>query len=926
MKQLLALSICLLLAYAGAKAQPATWDNVYNLLSTNCNGSGCHNGSGAVWSVNGGAAATYNQLIGADPLNPVALGKSHKLVKPGYPYQSFLLRKVAHGLGANASSDLALDSGEGNPMASLAAAEVELIRQWILAGASDTARYNTADTAIINDYYNNGGQPFISAPAAPAPGQGIQLHVGPVFLSAQQEAEFFLKQDLQLTQAEAIESITMSFNLSMHNVNLSRFIAGTAANYQEGLIPTDALNAFSPDKQVIWTWVDPAVSFDLQPGLAVFEDAGTVYDVNLHAFNFGTQIEPYEVYINIYFDPAGQAGNVELKTLYDQNTGITIPPSGQNISFSSTNLALSGKYIWSMAGYTRQLGIDFDMFQRTAGGQKGDQLYEGMLDYASGAFLGFYDWEFPPVRTELDSGIFCPNGLIYEASYRNNTGNSVSYGQGINDEQMLIVIGYTDSQVSLSGGGFNLQVSSDTTVCTGQAVTLTASVSGGAPPYSFSWTGTNGFASTQQSPIVVGGMVGSVTYTVVVTDGGFVQVSDAVVVTETNNSPPCSGGSSLSINISNDTTVCEGSTVSLSVTASGGTGNYTYLWNDARVSSQINVSPSEPTTYQVTVTDGVETLVDSVVVTTSILAPPCPVSYSVMGRVLLPSGAPATSGSVVLYDISNTIFGYDTIAVTTLDATGSYSFNFGTALFRSLTMLAKPDVSVYPGLLPTYLGDGTVWVGASSYYFDTTSTPVPDITLKAIDTSGIATGTNVILGTVLTNITGKRANPIEDEDIILSQIPPGTPVAYRKTSSTGAFVMSGLGIATYELTADVAGIPMNTATNNITFSRLDDTVNVIIIIDSNIVNVDWQGTGITTPNMLNVSVVPNPSSGLVIISVDHPSVNNEVTIYNLAGSVLKTQQFEGKEHQLDLEQPPGIYFLKVGTDDGVYGVRKLVVH
>src|SRR5687768_8600983 len=89
-----------------------TFTQVYNLLQANCSTSGCHDGSAQRFNITLSETDVYNQLVNADPQNSDAVSKKNKLIKPGDPVRSFLLRKISHGI----SSSLHLASGEGDAM------------------------------------------------------------------------------------------------------------------------------------------------------------------------------------------------------------------------------------------------------------------------------------------------------------------------------------------------------------------------------------------------------------------------------------------------------------------------------------------------------------------------------------------------------------------------------------------------------------------------------------------------------------------------------------------------------------------------------------------------------------------------------------------------------------------------------------------
>ncbi len=122
----------------------------------------------------------------------------------------------------------------------------------------------------------------------------------------------------------------------------------------------------------------------------------------------------------------------------------------------------------------------------------------------------------------------------------------------------------------------------------------TAVVSGGSGSYNYSWSPSGGSSATA-SNLAPG------TYTVTITDGSSCSYTSTVNIVD----PPvlvASAGSNL--------TTCSGSGVVLgaSPAAIGGTGAYTYLWDNASDLSAANVanptaSPAANTTYTLLVTD-----------------------------------------------------------------------------------------------------------------------------------------------------------------------------------------------------------------------------------------------------------------------------------------------------------------------------------
>ncbi len=125
-------------------------------------------------------------------------------------------------------------------------------------------------------------------------------------------------------------------------------------------------------------------------------------------------------------------------------------------------------------------------------------------------------------------------------------------------------------------------------VCEG---TATASVSGGTPPYTFSWNTTPVQTDSTATGLCTG------TYIATITDAnGCIIVSSSITVTE----PSSLVVSLVSMTPSQCSGLCDGSAT---VTAIGGTPPYTYLWNDPDSQTTATADSLCASTYIVTVTD-----------------------------------------------------------------------------------------------------------------------------------------------------------------------------------------------------------------------------------------------------------------------------------------------------------------------------------
>lgn len=112
-------------------------------------------------------------------------------------------------------------------------------------------------------------------------------------------------------------------------------------------------------------------------------------------------------------------------------------------------------------------------------------------------------------------------------------------------------------------------------------------LSGGTGPYNFFWS--NGATSEDITGLGAG------TYAVTVTDANGCQDSTSATITQP---------SGITLTTSSTPSTCSGNTGTATVNASGGSGTYTYLWNDPLNQTTATANNLAAGTYSVTVTDG----------------------------------------------------------------------------------------------------------------------------------------------------------------------------------------------------------------------------------------------------------------------------------------------------------------------------------
>jgi hypothetical protein len=121
-------------------------------------------------------------------------------------------------------------------------------------------------------------------------------------------------------------------------------------------------------------------------------------------------------------------------------------------------------------------------------------------------------------------------------------------------------------------------VTSNSPVCSGNTVTLTASSSGAA---SYSWSGPNGFTSSQQNPVITNATSAeSGTYTVTATNGSCTSQSTVNVTVNPSPTPPT---------VASNSPLCAGSALNLTSSTIAGA---TYSWSGPNSFTSASQSPS----------------------------------------------------------------------------------------------------------------------------------------------------------------------------------------------------------------------------------------------------------------------------------------------------------------------------------------------
>lgn len=450
------------------QAQAINFERVQQILEAKC--ATCHSSTSPGLKLVGTMDQVYNNIVDKTPNNPVASAKGQKLVYPSYPERSFLYRKINKGLYADCT---ALESTEGSSMPTngtpLTNTETEIIRQWIMHGASKTESYAQTDEAAIDEWYTEGGLPRVEPLSPLNPSEGYQVYFGTLFLKPGQEIELHKKVELKADAAAEIYKIENRTNAYSHHVVLNKLDADWKDECpQEIKYVTQVFDEVDYFLHSSLTFISQyeSVTFNLPQGTAYRWEEHPALDVNFHIKNYSTdKILPAELYINFYTQPMGTAQHQMkggLAVHGEQNPFIlSLPPTGKDTvviteQYNPTADENARLKIWVLQAHTHKLGKAYNIYKRNLDGSKGELIYDGNYNSDYTVNQGYFDWAHPAIRTmDPQIEINPREGIIHEATFNNSTGQTVNFGLTTANEMFITYYLYTEDTLATAAPTIN---------------------------------------------------------------------------------------------------------------------------------------------------------------------------------------------------------------------------------------------------------------------------------------------------------------------------------------------------------------------------------------------------------------------------------------------------------------------------------------
>jgi len=451
---------------------------------------------------------------------------------------------------------------------------------------------------------------------------------------------------------------------------------------------------------------------------------------------------------------------------------------------------------------------------------------------------------------------------------------------------------------------------------------ITVTATGGQSPYTYSLDGGTG----QSTGSFTG--LSAATYTI--------QVTDASGCTSSITSHTVAGGTAptLTSTVTNET--CMNANGEISVSATGGTGPYTYTLNGGSAQPTGVYTGLSAGSYLMEVTDGNGCTASTTVTVTNVggftlIVNPAGGQTICLGNSANISASGAGVGASYTWDqglgvgashnVTPTVT--TTYSVVAVDGSGCSSTSSVT-----ITVQSAPTVTVIP-TNPTICSGESVSLtatGATTYVWNTgvtTSTinvsPTNQTTYTVIGQNGSCSGTPVQV------VVGVNPSPtvIAGSDVI--NIQAGGTVNFNNSGSNATSYNWNFGDGQTSTTGFVAHTYNVQGTYTVI---LTGTIGSCTDSDTLTINVGVSSVDqVTLDNAVNV--YPNPNAGLFNLKMEFGEAQDvEISLFSAIGQLIETRQLDNVTGQVETfnfaNEAEGVYIVRVKTNSGTVTKRMTI--
>ncbi|MFN4235200.1 MAG: T9SS type A sorting domain-containing protein [Bacteroidia bacterium] len=376
-------------------------------------------------------------------------------------------------------------------------------------------------------------------------------------------------------------------------------------------------------------------------------------------------------------------------------------------------------------------------------------------------------------------------------------------------------------------------------------------------------------------------------------------------------------------NAGNDVSICTGQSITI---GSSPNNNETYQWtsNPSGFTSNISnptISPTNTTTYYLTVTNTITNCVDYDTVVVNVSAQPN-ANITVVGNTTFCNG-----DSVVLvansgysnYNWSNGISGTNTITVT---QSGSYTVTLGNSPTCQATS-TPVIITVNNPIVPVISANATSICSGSNAVITVTNGTFSSYNWNG--TSGNSSSVSVNQsGTYSVTTTDANGCSATSNNIIITVNTPVIP-----TITQNGNLLSSSAATSYQWYLN--GSPINGATSQ-TYTATQNGIYTVETTDSNGCTASSNPINVTTIGIneaegnMNVFVFPNPASGYFTIQLDNETLYYNITVTSVTGNIIYMQNNISGNQFIDCNNwASGMYLINVQSEKNIKTFR-LVKH
>ena len=435
---LLILSAC---DVTDVEREESTFDAIQTeIFDKNC--TSCH-AAGTSFAAQSGLVLTsdvsYRQLVDVPPTNSAA--REDGLLRVSSKgleglHRSLLWEKI----NAPNREHFLSDHPEYGSMMPLGAppltnGQIELIRQWILAGAPRDSMFVDAALLLRDE---SRYEPVTEFEPLANPVDGLAIRLGPFEVPREFEREIFYYQPLDHLDDLFVNRVEISMRPGSHHFLLYTFDDGTPPSAMPGERVYRDLRR--PDGSLDYDQLEtmhhhvffggtqwPRMNYEFPEGVALRLPAGKGLDLNSHYVNRTSETAVGEVHANLYTVNRGQVRHT-AEQLVLNNMNILLPPL-KSTTIERTFVFSKRHHVFMLMSHAHKHMQEFRAY--VVGGRR-----DGDLVYVS------YDWEHPPIL-ELDPPLVLERGegIRIRATYNNWTNRLLTFGLESEDE-MMILFGY----------------------------------------------------------------------------------------------------------------------------------------------------------------------------------------------------------------------------------------------------------------------------------------------------------------------------------------------------------------------------------------------------------------------------------------------------------------------------------------------------